>query len=247
MSSLRPLLRLEDKLALESRHLEQLGGPQMSHLWPVLLVCTVALHVAILLLPTVRIRAELPESSPPQDFPLVWRMSYPGARPSTDGVAGAQPAQEPSTPRDGSASAGIRNRMEPVLEPSAELAANMPAPDMDAVIPPPDAPPPGMDPAASGSPALPAGSTPPLVQRIQPAYPTAAKSLRAEARVTVQLTIVPDGAVSNAEVLGCTRPGLGFEASALDAVRRWRYAPQTESAAPRTVIVTVDFKKQDGK
>jgi len=244
MSPVRPLLRLEDKLALESRHLEQLGGPAMGHLWPVLVVGTVALHVAILLLPTIKIRANLPESSPPQDFPLVWRMA-PGTAPSpADVTTGSQPTE---TVGNGAVSAAPWNRMEPVLEPSAELAANMPSPDMEMLIPPPDAPPVAVDPALPYPPAVLSGSAPPLVQKVQPVYPTAARSLRLGASVTVRLTIVPDGAVTDVEILGCTRPGLGFEQSALDAVRRWRYAPQSASAPPRTVLVTVHFTRQDGK
>ena len=218
----------------------------MGHLWPVLVVGTVALHVAILLLPTIRIRGKLPESSPPQDFPLVWRMA-PSAAPIPADVTSGPQATPTESPGDGAASAELWNRMEPVLEPSAELAANLPSPDLDLLIPPPDAPPLAVDPALPYAAAAGTESAPPLVQRVKPVYPTPARSLRVEARVTVRLTIVPDGAVTDVEVLGCTRPGLGFEASALDAVRRWRYAPQSASAPPRTVIVTVDFKRQDGK
>jgi TonB family protein len=212
----------------------------------VLVVGTVALHVVVLLLPTIRIRADLPESSPPQDFPLVWRMA-PGTAPLPADLLAGSHATEPAPPGTGAASAALWNRMEPVLEPSAELAANMPSPDIDALIPPPDAPPLALDPALPYPATAGTESAPPLVQRIKPVYPSAARSLRAEASVTVRLTIVPDGAVTDVEVLGCTRPNLGFEASALDAVRRWRYAPQTASALPRTVIVTVDFKRQGGK
>jgi TonB family protein len=251
MSPVRPLLRLDDKLALQERHLQQLGGPPLGHLWLVLIVWTVALHAVILLLPTLRVRATLPASSPPQDFPLVWRATPPSGFFSPGAGAAAGESAEAAALADPVTGSGLvpsfRTRlMEPVPEPSPELGLSLPPPDVDVDIPPPDAAPPTLDPAPAGA-ALGGVAGPPLVARVRPVYPTAARSLRVEARVTVQLTIVPDGAVSHAEVLGCTRPGLGFEAAALDAVRRWRYAAQSAAASPRSVIVTVDFKFQESK
>jgi TonB family protein len=246
MTTLRPLLRLEDKVAAEGRRLAYIGGPPLGHIVPGLIVGVILLHGAVLLLPAVKTRASLPASSPPQDFPLVWRMASPAPRPApaSEGVVAGSPARTTSAPP--AAKIAVRPRaMEPVPEPSPELPPTPNSVEVDAVIPPPDAPPPSVEPGAPTSPAAIASAVAPtLLQRVPPVYPVLARALRAEARVTVELTLAADGRVDDAAVLGCSRPGLGFETAALDAVLRWRYESQAPGSAPRTVIVTVEFKRQ---
>jgi TonB family protein len=245
MSTHRSLLRLEDKLAGEGRRLQRIGGPPLGQLLPVMVVAALVLHGGLLLLPLVRMRVSLPESSPPQDFPLVWRTASPPApvvpahevfrpdsvrSPNRLSSAPALPARTPS--------------VEPVPEPSPELGVSAMMGEADTVIPPPDIPPPAVVPGPSATPPPSTRAAPVLVYSVRPAYPAAARSLGAEARVTVRLTVGPDGRVEDTSVLGCSRPNLGFEAAALDSVRRWRYQPQPVPAGERTVIVTVEFKRE---
>lgn len=247
MSSLRGLLRLEDKVAGEGRRLERLGGPPLSHLLPILVIGAIALHAALLALPLIKTGADLP-ISPEQDFPLVWRGTAPIA---TVTMSGAAPA--PSRGAAGIAPGGTTRSAaaprpfiaEPVPEPSPELPATAIPSDLETVIPPPDSPPPTLEPSVATPAAAGAAASPVLVHRVRPVYPAAARALRAEARVTVRLTVAEDGSVSDAAVLGTTRPGLGFESAALEAVKLWKYEAVAAPAPPRTVIVTVEFRRQE--
>lgn len=244
MTSHRPLLKLEDKLAGETRRLGRIGGPTLSHLLPVIVIAALALHAGLLFVPLMRFEATLPASSPAQDYPFVWRTAVPPP-PLRAAVAAGHPAVAPPSRPPSAAAGGIRApAIEPVPEPPPEIGAAAIVAEVEAVIPPPDAPPPALDPGPP-SPAAPAPSgVPVLVEKVQPVYPTAARALRAEARVTIRATVGADGRVEDTSVLGCTRPNLGFESAALDSVRRWRYAPRPAGAGSRAVIVTVDFKRQ---
>jgi TonB family protein len=62
----------------------------------------------------------------------------------------------------------------------------------------------------------------PLV-RIQPNYPTDAVAARREGSVELEFTIAANGAVKDVVVLSSTAPE--FEAPAVAALLRWRYAP----------------------
>lgn len=244
MSGPRGLLRLEDKVAASGRHLELIGGPPLGHLVPVLLLAALAVHGLILLLPVVRMRTTVPAYEPPEDFPLVWRIVPPPEPAPAPTESAATPLPRP--PPGGSKTAGPRAPVvEPVPEPSPQWAATSIVAEFEAVIPPPDAPPPGVEPGLPSWPAAAQDAVPALIRRVPPVYPVVARSLRAEARVTLRLAVAADGSVSGATVEGCTRPGLGFEAAALEAVRRWRYERAPYQAADRTVIVTIDFKRQE--
>lgn len=55
--------------------------------------------------------------------------------------------------------------------------------------------------------------------------------------------IQKDGTVVNPVVEECTEPGYGFEAAAMAAVKRWRYAPARVNDKIRAVYfhLVVDF------
>lgn len=244
MTSLRGLLKLEDKLAAEERRLETLGGPSNAHLLPLIVVAVVAAHVLLLLLPTLRAPGRLPASSPQQDYPMVWR---PGLASSPDPEPPlSEPGPEPAEPLAGVADlhAASRPWVEPVPETSRALTGAMVRAEVEALIPPPDAPPPSFEPGATLPVAPSRSARLTLIRRVQPEYPAGARSLRVDARVTVQLVVSADGSVADASVLGSTRIGLGFEAAALEAVQQWRYEPRDSGAAPRAIVVTIDFKGQ---
>ena len=253
MSGPRPLLRLEDKVAAEGRRLQNIGGPSMRWVAPVVLLAAATLHGAILFLPAVRARVALQTASPLPDFPLVWRFApaavQPPEAPATErrSVVPAEPEPVPKRPAATPFARALTT--EPVPEPPTAIGLNTISADIEAIIPNPDTPPPALElgPPSGGAPATPQDAAPALVERVQPVYPVAARSLRAEGRVKLRLAVLPDGSVGRATVEECTRRALGFEAAALDAVKQWRYEPAPLQSGPRNVIVTIHFQQQEGR
>jgi protein TonB len=249
MSGLHRLLRLEDKVAAEARRLENIGGPSMRWVAPAVLFAAVALHGVILLLPAVRTRAMPTAASPQPDFPLVWRRAPARIPPKPEPVVragAAAPAAQPPAPSGPTVPAAARALMtEPVPEPAPELVLTTMSADAEAIIPYPDDWPPSLEVGPPSGAAAPTDAPPNLVEQVHPVYPVAARSLNAEGRVTLRLTVQPDGRVGRALVEECSRTGLGFEAAALAAVKRWRYEPAPLESGSRTVTVTIHFQNQD--
>ena len=250
MSGLRSLLRLEEKVAAEGRRIQNLGGPQLRWLAPVVLLVALVLHTGILLLPAVHSQSMPRPASPLPDFPLVWRAAPPPAPPpppSPPDSATVQVTPPPPQPPNSSRRIAHAFAVEPVPEPPPDLMISVISADFDAIIPNPDAPPPAEDigPPARAPAAAPVEATPTLVESQPPVYPVAARSLRVEGRVTLRLSVLPDGTVSGATVEECTRPGLGFEAAALAAVKKWRYEAVPLQIGARRVVVSVHFQQQE--
>jgi len=256
VSALRGLLRLDDKVAAEGRRLHQLGGRPLKWLTPLTLAAAAAVHAALLLLPAVTTNATYPAISAVPDFPLVWRPLAPrepeplreASAVSANGSRRAAPNAATPGPlvfMTGAASAappamspGI---LEPIVEPDPEAVLRIPA-EVEALIPDPD-PPPSVDVGpAMGVPPAPAEASPSLIQQVRPVYPSVARNLNAEGRVTMRLSVEPDGSVGSAAVEECSRPGVGFEAAALASVKKWRYAPAPGQPV-RSVVVTIHFKQ----
>jgi len=131
---------------------------------------------------------------------------------------------------------------EPIREPDVYDEAPPLPPDAEYVIGVPEAPPQsGPLPAGSGG-----VSNPELIPetRVQPVYPELARIARVEGSVILQAVIQIDGSVGDVEVLRCTRPDRGFEASAIAAVRQWKYRPALQNGKPVAVYfnVFVEFK-----
>jgi TonB family protein len=80
-----------------------------------------------------------------------------------------------------------------------------------------------------------------LLQRVNPAYPIAAKQYRVEGAVTLSATIGPDGHVREAKVI--SGPPLLRDA-ATNAVKQWKYVPSTVNgrAVESTVQIVLQFK-----
>jgi len=85
---------------------------------------------------------------------------------------------------------------------------------------------------------------PTLVLKTTPKYPKKAKRNGVEARITLKAVIQKTGSVVDLVVEKCTAPGYGFEAAAVDAVRRWRYVPARVNGEISDVsfTVVVEFK-----
>lgn len=100
------------------------------------------------------------------------------------------------------------------------------------------APGPAPGPAA---PAFDAAAVP--VYRVPPVYPTRAQRAGIEGQVVVELTIGPDGAVTEARVVEASPPQV-FDEAALKAARKWRFEPKRADGAPVSWMArqTISFK-----
>ena len=83
-----------------------------------------------------------------------------------------------------------------------------------------------------------------LIHRVPPVYPLQAKSLRMEGKVVLDAMVMEDGSVSDLKVV--QGPPV-FTASALDAVKKWRYKPfvLNGKAVKSPMRIMVDFKLPD--
>jgi protein TonB len=68
-----------------------------------------------------------------------------------------------------------------------------------------------------------------LVQRVEPVYPSQARTQRIQGKVTLSATIGPDGAVRQVAVVGGS-PVLAEAAKT--AVLKWRYSPALLNGSP---------------
>jgi len=74
---------------------------------------------------------------------------------------------------------------------------------------------------------------------VRPEYPEIARTARVQGNVVLQAVINCAGCVESVKVLRCNQPCMGFEESATDAVRQWRYEPATQGGRPVAVYFTV--------
>jgi protein TonB len=253
MSRLRSLLRLEEKVAAEGRRIENLGGPPMRWVAPAVLIAALGLHGAVLLLPAAHSHPPPAAASPMPDYPRVWRAAPPAipppAEPETQRSPAVRETRRPAPEPLATPKAMRALSTEPVPEPAPELALNAISADVEAIIPNPDPIPtsPDFGPSSRTVVVAPPQKNPALLESVPPVYPVAARALRAEARVTLRLAVLPDGSVGRASVEQCTRSGLGFEAAALEAVKRWRYEPAPPASGARRVMVEIHFQQEEAR
>ncbi len=75
--------------------------------------------------------------------------------------------------------------------------------------------------------------------RALPKYPEAARHARVGGEVILLIVIGPDGAVGQIEVLRSPDQRFGFDLSAIEAVKRWRYRPALLGGRPVSVYAQV--------
>jgi TonB family protein len=87
-------------------------------------------------------------------------------------------------------------------------------------------------------------TTPQKVVDAKPAYPPIAQAARVQGVVILEITIAPDGSVTDAKVL---RSIPLLDQAALDCVKQWKYEPTQINGTPVPVImtVTVNFAMQE--
>jgi TonB family protein len=239
----RPLLRLEDKVRLETRRLARLGEPPPRRAVAAAWCVAVSAHAIALALPLAGSGASLPARSLPPDLPTVWRLTPP--RPSEPLVARTTaraplpepPASETFVPRP------VAFDAEPVPEPLPVLSITALPSEVETLIPEPDPSSRGLEPALV--PRSASNAEPRLLRKVTPTYPPAARALAASGSVTLEVWIREDGSVEFARVTSCSRPGLGFEQSALLAVREWSYDAAPVGTGSRTVTVRTEFRRDE--
>lgn len=197
------------------------------------LAAAVVVHLLFLLV-------HLPNASTPPDPPEQIRP----ADPMTP-IWLPPPPQERRVVRDRSPRDPIRlvpwpeaESHEPVVEVPSDFDSEVPVLDMPVLI---------SDVAAPARPPGPyrvfeSGVTSPSIiaeSKVEPNYPELARRSRVESRVILEAVIRSDGAVAEVTVLQCTRPGLGFEKEAIEAIRQWRYEPGRQNGVPVDVYFTV--------
>jgi protein TonB len=70
-----------------------------------------------------------------------------------------------------------------------------------------------------------------------PKYPPAARDARYTGEVVVQAVVLATGQVGEVKVLKCSRPKVGFEEAAIDAVKKWRFEPGRVDDKPAEVTL----------
>jgi periplasmic protein TonB len=84
-------------------------------------------------------------------------------------------------------------------------------------------------PYAGGAPKAIKVSVPPKLRKmVPPVYPELAKQAGREGRVVLKVQISKNGNVVSASVVKADPPGMGFEQSAMDAIKEWLYSPPSE-------------------
>jgi protein TonB len=81
---------------------------------------------------------------------------------------------------------------------------------------------------------------PVLVLRVEPVYPEAARKARLEGEVILEAIITAGGEIE--EVRVARSAGILLDASAKDAVERWRYRPATLNGSAVRVLLTVTIR-----
>ena len=101
------------------------------------------------------------------------------------------------------------------------------------------APPPAPVAATPAAAAAPTGTATAPVLRVvsapPPRYPAEALRAGTSGEVVVEITVGPDGSVTNARVVRAT-PSRVFDREALNAVRRWRFEPMDSATTTRRTI-----------
>jgi len=79
--------------------------------------------------------------------------------------------------------------------------------------------------------------------KVKPRFPKAAEGKGVLGRVVLQAVVSKDGSIGHIEVLQGAGGDCGFEQSAIEAVRQWRYKPGMKNGEPVDVYFTiiVDF------
>jgi TonB family protein len=159
------------------------------------------------------------------------------ARPKVEAVAAPAPVRRPETPSTATPAA-VQSQPDAAPAAAAAGSTNI-APAQASTAPTPVAPPePAAAPAAAAVAAVEEEEDDELqlIAQVDPVYPRGMQGAPDSGRVTVALTVQPDGTVSEASVVTASHRRFGKPAA--DAVAQWRFAPIKTA---RTVRVEIGF------
>ena len=126
---------------------------------------------------------------------------------------------------------------EPVREPDPDPEPIPIPPDVDIIIGAPEPPPLDEGPVRAGF----GGVTYPVLiesTKITPKYPELARKAKVTGNVILEAIVSKDGTVGAVKVLRSPGANLGFEESAIHAVKQWRYKPGVQNGRPVDVYFT---------
>jgi TonB family protein len=124
-----------------------------------------------------------------------------------------------------------RQEVRPYPFPDGATGPTLAPPEIPRVAPPPPLPP-----VIDATPPTPTEIVARPIAQPQPIYPRRALEAEREGVVRLRITIAPDGTVADVQVIDA-RPSGWFEKAAIDAVRRWRYAP-----SERTIVTQAEIE-----
>lgn len=86
---------------------------------------------------------------------------------------------------------------------------------------------------------------PKLLSGHSPQYPPAARRNKVTGFVELKVVLDKNGKVKSATPEYCSEPGMGFEAAAIYAVKKWKYALVIVNGEPVSVYfrVVIDFRQ----
>jgi TonB family protein len=81
-------------------------------------------------------------------------------------------------------------------------------------------------------------SAPSLLYKVEPEYSEEARKARYQGVVVLYVEVDPNGRAQNVRVLSSV--GLGLDAKAIEAVKKWRFRPGYKDGKPVTVAAQIE-------
>lgn len=228
---LQPLrLSTADRVAAEDKLYESLSHKGEGKIKVIGLTVAVLLHAGILLADLPSFKTLTPEKKK-ENVIIVKKYTPPPPKVERKQVVKKKLTKKVPIPDP------TPDEPEPIREPEPEIVEDPIPPDVEFLIGTPEPPPPS-GPLIAGVGDV---TNPVLIQETKttPTYPELARVARLEGSVILQAIVKQDGSVGDIEVLRCTRPGLGFEDAAVEAVKTWQYKPALQNGKPVEVYFTI--------
>lgn len=254
MSPVPAPLPLADAMAAEDRLLASLRHREDRPRLALAAAAAIAAHALLLATPIPRVVRVFPRPPAPAEATSILRWlpspsPSPGLPEPLADVEETEPLPAPgSTVGEERGTETTRSfpiprwALEPVREPPPPVALRVLPPDAVTVLVPPQE-----DPGTVAMEPRPLEVVRPIVipeSRVEPEFPPAAVAVRARGMVIVEVSVRADGTVADVRAVESTRTGVGFEAAAVEAVRRWRFRPGRlgDEAVAATTLVRVEFR-----
>jgi protein TonB len=132
---------------------------------------------------------------------------------------------------------------------SSVPARALPPPEREPLPVPPAVPAPPEPAREAAAPALPPGvyspgngvTTPRAIERHLPSYTRQARAANIEGSVRLKGIVLPDGRITDVEVVRSLDSQYGLDRAAITALEQWRFEPGRSDGRPVPVLVYVDL------